>query len=115
MLLEKDLRAVYMDRYQGIPAMIPDMYDIATSDAAYERSTQVGPVPDHQQFNGKIAVAARTQGLGIIVALVKFGHMLENLVQVSITDKVKIWKIEIISRKDFFGGLLGSSMVRVGY
>ncbi len=114
-LLEKDIRKVYMDQYPILPAMVPDLFRIEGSEAAFEKSTQVGPVPDHAEFTGRIAVVERTQGLErIVIALVKFCYMLGSLVKAFITDKVKKWKIETISRKDFFGGSLDFSMVKVG-
>lgn len=104
-----------MDKYPVMEAMVPDLFTIQGSTAAYEKTTQAGPVPDHTEFTGRISVVERTQGLRTcVVALVKFGHMLENLVKAFITDEVKKWKIETISRKDSFGGLLDFSMARVG-
>src|SRR3990167_651095 len=76
-LLEKDIRAVYMERYPAIPAMVPDVYDIATSEAAYEKSTQVSPVPDHQQFTGKIATIARQQGYDKTVVFTEYAAQIQ--------------------------------------
>jgi len=106
-----------MDQYQTLPTMVPDVFSVLTSDKAFEKSTSVGSVPDHSEFTGKITVVSRTQGLKqiIVIALVKFGYMLENS-KTFITDNVKIWRMLqwTISRKDYFGGLLDFSMVRVG-
>ena len=115
-MLEKDFSKIYMDQYRSLPAMVPDLFNVMRSDAAFEKSSQVGMVPDFSEFTGKIDAKDPKQGLkvNIIVVLVKLSQMLENL-KVSVTDKVTKWKmIEIISRKDFFGGLLASSMVKVG-
>ncbi len=61
-LLEKDFRAVYFERYPMLPAMVPDMYSIQTSSAAFEKITQAGPVPDHVTFTGRISVVEPKQG-----------------------------------------------------
>lgn len=61
-LLEKDIRKVYMDQYPILPAMVPDLFMIDSSSAAFEKSTQAGPVPDHVEFTGRISVVERTQG-----------------------------------------------------
>jgi len=117
-LLERDLRKVYIDQYKALPAMTPDLFSIQSSDGAYEKSSSVSPVPDHQEFTGKINVVERVQGLrviNIVAPVKKFGYMLE-VPKALLTDKVKIGGILqwIISRKDFFGGSLDFSMARVG-
>ena len=61
-LIEKDIRAVYMDNYPILEAMVPDLFTIQGSTAAYEKTTQAGPVPDHTEFTGRISVVERTQG-----------------------------------------------------
>lgn len=61
-LLEKDFRSVYFDKYPMLPAMVPDMFNIQTSSAAFEKITQAGPVPDHTSFTGRISVVEPKQG-----------------------------------------------------
>jgi hypothetical protein len=61
-LLQKDISKAYMDQYPVLPTMVPDLFGIDSSDAAFEKTTQVGPVPDHQEFTGRIGVVERTQG-----------------------------------------------------
>lgn len=61
-LLLKDLRKVYMDQYPTLPAMVPDLFNVQTSGGAYEKTTSVGTVPDHQEFTGKIGVVSRVEG-----------------------------------------------------
>ena len=115
-LLAKDFRKIFFDEYPKVPAMVPDLFNVLTSEAAYEKSSHVGKVPDFAEFTGRVSEVSPTQGLNvIIVALVKFGYMLE-VPKTFRTAKVKIERILqwIISRKDFFGGLSVFSMVRVG-
>lgn len=61
-LLESEIRTVYIDRYKDLPAMVPDVFNVITSDRPYEKSTQVGAVPDHVEFTGKTTLVERTQG-----------------------------------------------------
>lgn len=61
-LLEKDLRKVYIDRYTEIPVTVPDLFAVMSSEAAFEKSSEAGPVPDHQEFTGRIGVVERKQG-----------------------------------------------------
>jgi len=115
-LLAKDFTKIYFDRYQQIPVMVPDLFNVMSSDAAYEKTSAVGTVPDFVEFTGRVTEVSPTQELKeLIVALVKFDYMLE-VPKTLRTAKVKIERILqwIISRKDFFGGLLDSLMVRVG-
>lgn len=61
-LLEPDLRKVYIDQYQVLPAMTPDIFGVLSTDKPYEKSTSVGSVPDHQVFTGRIGAVSREQG-----------------------------------------------------
>lgn len=97
--------------------MVPDLFNVMSSDAAYEKTSAVGQVPDFIEFTGKIQEVSPTQALNVlIVALVKFGYMLESL-KAFFTDKVTIRRMEqwVTSRKDSFGGLLGFSMEKGGF
>ena len=97
--------------------MVPDLFNVMKTESAFEKTGAVGQVPDFAEFTGKVTSVSPTQGLkAVIVALVKFGYMLE-VPKAFITDKVKIWRIVqwIMSRKGSFGGLLDSSMAKVGY
>ena len=38
-ILEKDFRKIYYDQYKVIPAMIPDLFSIQRSEAAFEKTT----------------------------------------------------------------------------
>lgn len=41
--------------------MVPDLFNVLTSDAAYEKTSAVGTVPDFQEFTGKVAEIGPTQ------------------------------------------------------
>ena len=51
-----------MDQYKGLPAMVPDMFDVLKSEDAFEKSSSVGAVPDHVAFTGRVQVLDRVQG-----------------------------------------------------
>lgn len=53
-LLEKDFRKIYMDQYRSLPAMVPDLFNVMRSDAAFEKTSQVGTIPDFSEFTGSI-------------------------------------------------------------
>ena len=61
-LLEKDFRKIYMDQYRSLPAMVPDLFNVQRSDAAFEKTSQVGMVPDFAEFTGKIDPKDPKQG-----------------------------------------------------
>ena len=54
-LLSKDFTKIYFDRYQQIPVMVPDLFNVMTSDAAYEKTSAVGTVPDFVEFTGRVS------------------------------------------------------------
>lgn len=53
-LLEKDFSKIYYDQYKVLPAMVPDLFNVQRSDAAFEKTSAVGQVPDFVEFTGKI-------------------------------------------------------------
>lgn len=60
-LLAKDFSKLYYDRYQQIPVMVPDLFNVMSSDAAYEKTSAVGTVPDFIEFTGRVGEVAPTQ------------------------------------------------------
>lgn len=60
-LLLKDFSKIYFDRYQQIPVMVPDLFNVMSSDAAYEKTSAVGTVPDFVEFTGIVAEISPTQ------------------------------------------------------
>jgi phage major head subunit gpT-like protein len=61
-LLEKDFRKIFQDQYKVLPMMVPDLFNVLTSDAAFEKTGAVGQVPDFVEFTGKISEVSPTQG-----------------------------------------------------
>jgi phage major head subunit gpT-like protein len=61
-LLLKDFRKIYFDQYKLEPVMVPDLFNVLTSDAAYEKSSAVGQIPDFQELTGRIPELSPTQG-----------------------------------------------------
>lgn len=61
-IMETDLRKVYMDRYQEIPMMVPDLYAVMSSSQAFEKESSVGAIPDHAEFAGRVTTIEPAQG-----------------------------------------------------
>jgi len=76
-LLEVDMRVIYMDQYQVLPTMVPDLFGIESSDKSYEKMSQAGPVPDHTEFAGKIDVVERTQGYDKTVTFTEYAAQIQ--------------------------------------
>ena len=51
-----------MDQYKSLPSMVPDLFNVLKTDQAFEKSSQVGNVPDHVEFTGKISEVSPEQG-----------------------------------------------------
>jgi len=89
-LLEVDMRAVYIDQYKLLPAMVPDIYGIQSSNKGYERSTQVGAVPDHTEFMGKIDVIERTPGYDKTVTFTEFAAQIQIQRKLAADDQHRV-------------------------
>ena len=61
LLLAKDFRKIYFDQYTQLPVMVPDLFNVMTSDAAYEKTSGAGTVPDFIEFTGKVQEVKPTQ------------------------------------------------------
>ena len=53
-LIAKDFSKIYFDQFQALPTMVPDLFNVMSSDAAYEKTSAVGMVPDFVEFTGKV-------------------------------------------------------------
>ena len=71
-VLEIDFRIIYIDQYKTLPAMVPDMFNVLTSDKAFEKSSSVGQVPDHQEFTGKVGEVERNQGYDKVITFTEY-------------------------------------------
>jgi len=60
-LLETDLRKVYMDQYNRLPMVVPDMFNVISTSKPYEKDSGVGDIPDHSEFTGRISVVEPEQ------------------------------------------------------
>ena len=61
-IIAKDFRKIFFDEYPKVPAMVPDLFNVLTSEAAYEKSSHVGKVPDFAEFTGRVTEVSPTQG-----------------------------------------------------
>jgi len=53
-LLDKRLRLVEENKYKDLTSMIPQLYNVMSSDSAWEEFYNIGSLPDIQEFNGKL-------------------------------------------------------------
>jgi phage major head subunit gpT-like protein len=91
-LLEKDFRKVYMDQYRSIPAMVPDLYNVMRSDAAFEKTSQVGTVPDFTEFTGRIAEVSPKQGYDKTYTFTEFAAKIEIQRKLAADDQYRVMK-----------------------
>lgn len=88
-LIEKDIRTVYMDKYPVMEAMVPDLFAIQNSEAAFEKTTQAGPVPDHTEFTGRISTAERTQGYDKTVTFTEYAVQIQIQRKLAADDQTR--------------------------
>lgn len=61
-ILEKHFSKIYFDQYPMLPVMVPDIFKVLRSDAAFEKSSQAGIIPDHAEFTGSVTEVSPAQG-----------------------------------------------------
>lgn len=54
-LLDKRLRLVEENKYKELSSMIPELYNVMSSDSAWEEYYSVGSLPDIPEFSGKLS------------------------------------------------------------
>lgn len=81
-LLDKRLREVadFDKIYTDLNPMIPTLFRMFASDAAFEEFYSIGSLPDHQRFNGKIPFVNRNPGYHIKIEPYEYalGRQLER-------------------------------------
>ncbi len=61
-LLDKRLRLVEEAKYKSLPSMIPVLFDVLSSDSAFEEMFGVGSLPDIPLFTGKLTTLSIAPG-----------------------------------------------------
>jgi len=89
-LLEKDFRKIYMDQYRSLPAMVPDLFNVMRSDAAFEKTSQVGTVPDFQEFTGKVAGVDPVQGYDKTFTFTEYSAKIEIQRKLAADDQYRV-------------------------
>jgi hypothetical protein len=71
-LLEKRHREVAENKYKQLPTMIPKLYNVMKSDAAWESFYSVGSIPDIPRFNGVLTTLGIAPGYYTRIEPVQF-------------------------------------------
>lgn len=89
-LLEKDFRKIHMDQYKSLPAMVPDLFGVERSGAAFEKTSQVGVVPDHTEFTGKIGEVVPEQGYDKTYTFTEFAAKISIQRKLAADDQYRV-------------------------
>lgn len=89
-LLEKDFRKIYMDQYRSLPAMVPDLFNVMRSDAAFEKTSQVGTVPDFVEFSGSISEVNPIQGYDKTFTFTEYASKIEIQRKLAADDQYRV-------------------------
>ena len=90
MLLEKDFRKIFQDQYQILPMMVPDLFNIQKSDAAFEKTSAVGQVPDFAEFTGKVTEVSPTQGYDKTFTFTEYATKIEIQRKLAADDQYRV-------------------------
>jgi phage major head subunit gpT-like protein len=89
-LLEKDFRKIFQEQYQLLPMMVPDLFNIQKSDAAFEKTSAVGQVPDFVEFTGKVAEVSPTQGYDKTFTFTEYAAKIEIQRKLAADDQYRV-------------------------
>ena len=86
----KDMRKIYFDEYQLIPVMVPDLFNIQSSESAYEKESAAGAVPDFVEYTGKVQEVSPTQGYDKTYTFTEYAAKLEIQRKIAADDQYRI-------------------------
>lgn len=89
-LLEKDFRKIHQEQYQILPMMVPDLFNIQKSEAAFEKTSAVGQVPDHAEFTGKVTEVSPTQGYDKTFTFTEYAAKIEIQRKLAADDQYRV-------------------------
>lgn len=89
-LLEKDFRKIFQDQYTALPMMVPDLFNVLKSDAAFEKTSSVGQVPDFAEFQGKVAEVSPTQGYDKTYTFTEYAAKIEIQRKLAADDQYRV-------------------------
>lgn len=89
-LLEKDFSKIYMDQYKSLPVMVPDLFNVQRSDSAFEKTSQVGQVPDFSEFTGKIQEVNPIQGYDKTYTFTEYSAKIEIQRKLASDDQYRV-------------------------
>ena len=90
MLLEKDFRKIFQDQYQVLPMMVPDLFNIQSSEAAFEKTSAVGQVPDFVEFTGKVSEVSPAQGFDKTYTFTEYAAKIEIQRKLAADDQYRV-------------------------
>lgn len=89
-LLEKDFRKIHMDEYRSLAVMVPDIYNVMQSEAAFEKTSQVGTVPDFVEFTGKVNEVSPKQGYDKTFVFTEYTAKIEIQRKLAADDQYRV-------------------------
>lgn len=89
-LQEKDFRKIFQDQYQTLPMMVPDLFNIQKTEAAFEKNSGVGTVPDFIEFTGKVAEVSPTQAYDKTYTFTEYAAKIEIQRKLAADDQYRV-------------------------
>ena len=89
-IIAKDFSKIYIDRFKQLPVMVPDLFNVMTSDAAYEKTSAVGMVPDFVEFTGKIQEVKPTQEYDKTYVFTEYAAKIEIQRKLAADDQYRV-------------------------
>jgi len=90
LLLAKDFSKIYFDQYKALPMMVPDLFNVMSSEAAYEKTSGAGTVPDFSEFTGKVSEVSPTQKYDKTYTFTEYAAKIEIQRKLAADDQYRV-------------------------
>ncbi len=89
-LLAKDFSKIYFDQYKQLPMMVPDLFNVARAEGAYEKTSSAGQVPDFGEFQGNVVEVSPTQMYDKTYTFTEFAAKIEIQRKLAADDQYRV-------------------------
>ena len=79
-----------MDEYRSLPVMVPDVFNVMKTEAAFEKTSQVGTVPDYVEFTGSISEVSPKQGYDKTFVFTEYAAKIEIQRKLAADDQYRV-------------------------
>lgn len=91
-LVDKRVTKIFYDQYKQLPSKKGDLFTVMKSTDQYETWSEVGDLPEFEQFNGQVTYKDQTQGYETTVTHLQFASGIQIERELYDDDRHHIWQ-----------------------